>query len=109
MILQPKDCSAIVSKVYPSFDEAEQSFGCKITFTEPLAFRVVGTQLQANIVVDSIDNALLIPREYLDYNGQVQIKGDKEKTAVEARTISNEWVHVVNGLDETTVLTVKLD
>lgn len=101
--------TAEVSRIYPAFDEVEQSFSCKLTFRESLDFQVVGTQLQTNIVVDEVDNALLIPRQFLDYNGYVQVKGAKEKTRVETRTISNEWVHVVDGIDEQTVLTVALD
>jgi HlyD family secretion protein len=95
---------AQVSQVYPSFDEASQSFICKLSFTDTLDFTIVNTQLQSNIVVGSTKNALLIPRHYLDFSGNVQVKGKKEKTKVSVKFVSNEWVQVLDGIDENTVL-----
>lgn len=93
-----------VSEISPSFDEATQSFVCKITFTEPLQFTVVNTQLQSNIVIEKNQNALLIPSNYIDFASNVQVKGLKEKTRVTTKFVSNEWVQVLNGIDENTVL-----
>ena len=100
---------AVVSEIQPTFDEASQSFTAKLRFTDPLDFQIIGTQLQANIIVEHMDNALLIPRRYLDYSGNVQIKETGEKVAVKTKTVSNEWVHVLEGIDEDTELTVAID
>ncbi|OYQ37982.1 hypothetical protein CHU92_07095 [Flavobacterium cyanobacteriorum] len=93
-----------VDKIYPSFDEETQSFVCRIIFTEPVDFKVAQTQLQSNIVVARHDNALLIPRSYIDYNGYVQIKGRDEKTKVKTNFVSNEWVQVLEGINDSTTL-----
>lgn len=94
----------VVTEIYPAFDEVTQSFICKLKFTDSLDFTIVNTQLQSNIIVATTKNALLIPRNYLDFGGYVQIKGQKEKTKVETKFVSNEWVQVLAGIDENTVL-----
>jgi multidrug resistance efflux pump len=93
-----------VSEIYPSFDEATQSFICKITFSESLEFVIVNTQLQSNIVVEFTKNALLIPRNYLDFGGFVTIKDSDKKVKIVTKFSSNEWVQVISGIDENTVL-----
>lgn len=99
-----KNYIGVVSEILPSFDEDTQSFICKLTFKEPLDFTIVNTQLQANIVVGKTKKALLIPRNYVDFGGFVQIKGQKEKTKITTKFMSNDWVQVVSGIDENTVL-----
>lgn len=90
----------IVKEIQPSFDEATQSFICKIYFLDSLDFNIVHTQLQTNIVVGEQKNALLIPRNYIDFGGYVQVKGETQKTKVTTQFISSEWVQVLSGIDE---------
>jgi HlyD family secretion protein len=95
-----------LAAIYPSFDEGAQSFTCKIVFTDSLDFRIAGTQLQANIIVDEQKNALLIPRNYLDFGGNVMVKGKKEPVKVVTKFVSNNWVQVLSGIDgHTTIVT----
>jgi HlyD family secretion protein len=93
-----------VAEIYPSFDEATQSFICKITFSEPLDFHIINTQLQTNIVIDTQKNALIIPRNYLDYGGFVTVKSQKEPVKVTTNFVSNEWVQILSGISDTTIL-----
>ncbi len=93
-----------ISEINPSFDESSQSFICKIYFSEALDFTIVNTQLQSNIIVETTKNALLIPRNYIDFGGNVQIKGKDGKTRIITKFVSSEWVQVLNGIDENTVL-----
>jgi HlyD family secretion protein len=93
-----------IAEIYPSFDEATQSFICKITFNEPLNFMIVNTQLQSNIVVQITKNALLIPRKYVDFGGFVQLKESGKKVKITTKFNSNEWVQVVSGINENSVL-----
>jgi HlyD family secretion protein len=95
---------AIVGEIYPAFDEASQSFYCKLVFTDSLDFKISGTQLQSNITVGFQKNALLIPRNYLNFDGTVQIKGDKQPTKVVTNFVSTYWVQILSGITETTVL-----
>ncbi len=101
---QTKQYKAKVGEIYPAFDEASQSFYCKLVFTDSLDFKVSGTQLQSNIIVGFQKNALLIPRSYLNFDGTVQIKGEKQPTKVVTNFISTSWVQILSGITETTVL-----
>jgi multidrug resistance efflux pump len=103
-INKDKTYKGIVSEIYPSFDEATQSFICKITFNEPLDFTIVNTQLQSNITVGVNKNALLIPRNFVDFGGNVQIKDQKEKVKITTKFASSDWVQVLSGIDENTIL-----
>lgn len=94
----------VVTEISPAFDESTQSFICKIAFIDSLDFKIISTQLQSNIVVATSKNALLIPRNYIDFGGNVQIKGKNRKTKVETKFVSNEWVQILKGIDENTVL-----
>lgn len=93
-----------VIEILPAFDAQSQSFVCKIGFEEPLDFKIVNTQLEVNIITAHRENALLIPRRFIDYNGSVQIKGNSERTKVETAIVSDQYVEIVSGLNEDTVL-----
>ncbi len=99
-----KNYKGVVQQIEPSYDEEEQSFVCKIYLQDTLDFNIVNTQLQSNIVVGEQKDALLIPRNYIDFTGYVQVKGEEEKRKVETQFVSNNWVQVLSGIDENTVL-----
>jgi multidrug efflux pump subunit AcrA (membrane-fusion protein) len=102
-----KAYEAKVLEILPSFDENQQSFICKLKFSEKLDFAIVKTQLQSNITIDTQRNALLIPRNFLEYGGFVYVKNGKEreKVKVETNFISSDWVQILSGIDEKSVLT----
>lgn len=95
---------ATVSLIYPMFDEASQSFICEVVFTGAIPFTIVGTQLEANIIVGEKDNVLLIPRSYLSFTNTVHVKGEDDPRAVKVGILSTEWVEIVDGLSESDVL-----
>jgi len=98
-----------VAEILPAFNEQTQSFICKIYFSEPMDFNIINTQLQVNIITGISKNALLIPRNYLQYGNLVNIKGEKDPIKIETRFISSEWVQVLSGLDvNTTIITDKI-
>jgi HlyD family secretion protein len=99
-----KTYKAIVSEIYPAFDDATQSFICKLTFNEPLDFTIVNTQLQSNITVGVTKNALLIPRNFVDFGGNVQIKDQKDKVKITTKFASSDWVQVLSGINDNTIL-----
>jgi len=87
-----------VKEIYPSFDDASQSFYCKVVFLDSLDFKIAGTQLQVNIVIEKSPHALLIPRNYLEFDGTVKIKNRKDPVAVKTGFISTNWVNITEGL-----------
>jgi multidrug efflux pump subunit AcrA (membrane-fusion protein) len=94
---------AQINEIIPSFDEPSQSFICKAKFTEPVNFNVAGTQLQANITIAEKKNALVIPKTYLGYGNIVKVKG-KGDVVIKPGFVSGEWVEVLSGLDESSVI-----
>lgn len=99
-----KNYNGTVAEILPAFDDASQSFICKLSFTDSLDFKITGTQLQANIQIATRKNVMLIPRNYLGLDGTVQIKGKKESTKIETSMYSNEYVEVVSGISTSDVL-----
>ncbi|MCC6370013.1 MAG: HlyD family efflux transporter periplasmic adaptor subunit, partial [Bacteroidia bacterium] len=67
-----------VSRILPAFEDLTQSFICEVRFNQKPALQISGTQLQANIIIGNKNNALVIPRNYLDYGNKVMVKGNKE-------------------------------
>jgi HlyD family secretion protein len=99
-----KTYTAKVTEIYPSFDESTQSFICILSFEDVIDFSIINTQLQANIIVPKTKSALLIPRNFIDFGGYVQVKGKEGKVKVTTNFVSNEWVQIKSGIDENTVL-----
>jgi multidrug efflux pump subunit AcrA (membrane-fusion protein) len=100
-----RNYNAKVTEIYPAFDDQTQSFYCKVRFTDPLDFKISGTQLQGNIVIRDKNNVLVIPKNYLGYGNKVNVKG-KGLIVVETGFVSTEWVEILKGLDENTVITL---
>lgn len=92
--------TAYISKVYPYFNEQEQSYTVEARFTKMPTDVIAGTLLQANILVASRTNAMLIPRECLTLDGRVVLKRDDGLDTVLIKTgiISTEWVEALEGI-----------
>lgn len=101
-----KNYKGIITEIYPSFDNKTQSFYCKVKFKDSLSSAISGTQVQANIITSKKDNILVIPRNYLDFGNVVLVKG-KGKTKVTTGFVSNEWVEIIDGIDESTTIQVE--
>ncbi len=93
-----------INEILPSFDTQTQSFICKITFDNLLVFSLSGTQLEANILVGSKKNALLIPRNYLGFGNKVIIKGKENPVVIKTGIISSDWVEILSGLTKEDVV-----
>ncbi len=102
-----QNMEATITEIYPSFDKLSQSFYCRADFRDSLQFLISGTQIQANIVVDEKENAMVIPRSYLNYGNTVNVKG-KGIVVVETGIVSTEWVEIIKGLDENSTLVLDI-
>lgn len=98
-----KTYNGIVTEIYSAFDEQSQSFYCKVDFADVLELKISGTQLQGNIIIQNKENVLVIPRNYLGYGNKVKVNGIGE-IMVETGFISNDWVEILKGLDENSIL-----
>jgi multidrug efflux pump subunit AcrA (membrane-fusion protein) len=99
-----KSYQAGISKIYPAFDPKEQSFIAEARFVEPVANLKSGTQLQANIVIQRKELALVIPSNYLLPDDYVITSNKKEKVKVRVGIKTTEWAEIISGLDGTTTI-----
>jgi multidrug efflux pump subunit AcrA (membrane-fusion protein) len=95
-----KQYKGVVGEILPSFDQNNQSFYCKIFFSDSLDFKIAGTQLEANIIINDQKNALLIPRNFINYDGTVLLKGIAEPKRVITNFVGTEWVHIISGVKD---------
>jgi multidrug efflux pump subunit AcrA (membrane-fusion protein) len=99
-----KNYKGKVSEIYPAFDEQTQSFYCKVSFIEKPEFKIAGTQLQANIIIGTKKNCLVIPKNFLGYGNKVNVKG-KGLVSVETGFIANDLVEIKSGISDNDVIT----
>jgi multidrug efflux pump subunit AcrA (membrane-fusion protein) len=95
-----KTYEARITKIYPHFHEASQSYKVEARFLKEMPGLISGTQLQANVITNKKDNALLIPHVYLLPGDKVLVKHDKKADTVSITTgiVSDEWIEVLTGL-----------
>lgn len=89
---------ATIKQILPAFDETSRSFIIKAYFDEKLDFKITGTPLEANILIGTKKNALVIPLSYLGYGNKVMLSEDAKVITVKTGIISNEWAEIVSGL-----------
>lgn len=95
--------NATLSKIYPAFDDASQSYKVEARFSKIQPQIINGTLLQANIIVAKKSRALLIPRSSLSPDGKVLVKRDKKTDTIAVQTgiIATDWVEVLKGISTT--------
>lgn len=94
----------VVEEILPAFEEMSQSFICKVRFVKAPDISIMGTQLQANIIIGTRNRVFVIPRAYLDFGNKVIVKGKDMPVEIKTGFISNDWVEVISGLKEEDVL-----
>lgn len=93
-----KTFSAKVSKIYPGFNEAEQSYIIEARFIELPEQLFSGTQLQANIETTKREDILLVPSTYV-YNNTVRLENGQDQL-IETGFSNDEWTEVISGITE---------
>jgi macrolide-specific efflux system membrane fusion protein len=90
---------ASISKIYPAFDEIEQSYVVEAKFDSLPPKIFFGTQLQANIEIGKRKNILVIPTEFIQRANIVQLESGEERK-IETGMKNNSWTEVLSGLTE---------
>jgi len=98
-----KTYNAFISKIYPAFDDKQQSFFVEAKFVDLPENLLYNTQLQANIIVDEKSNALIIPAKFLVNENSVELKNGK-KIQIKKGISNNEFVEVLDGLTESQII-----
>ena len=93
-----KTYPAMITKIYPSFNSTEQSFVAEAGFDTIPRDLLNGTQLQANIIIGTKENALVIPSYCLMNDSFVLVKGSPGKRRVSVGIRTLEWAEVTAGL-----------
>ncbi len=95
--------SATITKIYPSFDENDQSFVVDAQFDSNYSNLVNGSQLQANVVIEERKNALVIPSRYIMQGDYILLNSQKKvKIQVGIRTL--EYSEVLSGINGSELL-----
>lgn len=94
---------ATVTKIYPAFDESEQSYLVEARFTERPERLFSGTQLQANIEVGSRTEVLVVPTDFILKGQYVLLEGGLEKQ-IEVGNKTKDWTEVISGISEADIL-----
>ena len=97
---------AYISKIYPAFDEQDQSFIAEATFTDKPERIFPGTQLQANIIIGKKEKTLIIPSAYLLKGDSVWVDSN-QKVPVQIGIKNGEWVEIVSGIDTSNRIVLK--
>ena len=95
-----KTYEAHISKIYPHFNETSQSYKVEARFEKEMPSLISGTQLQANIITNRKENAMLIPHVYVMSGNKVLVKRDKKNDTVTITTgiVSDDWIEVLSGI-----------
>ena len=95
-----KTYEARISKIYPHFNETSQSYKVEARFLVEMPGLISGTQLQANIITNKKEGALLIPHVYVGAGNKVLVKKDKgiDTAIITTGITSEEWIEVTSGL-----------
>ena len=87
-----------VEKIYPIMNERTSTFKVDARFLDTPPRLYPNLKAEANIVIQTKSNALIIPREYLDREGYVWISKD-EKRQVKTGLRDYRKVEILHGID----------
>lgn len=95
---------AKVSYIYPVMNEQDQTFRVDALFTNRAALSFIHSSIEANIIVQKKNKALVLPRTALTGNDSVwiQVKGNREKKGIQTGITTLEHVEIIAGLNEKT-------
>ena len=93
---------ATVSQIYPVMNEADQTFRVDAFFSDSVTMPYVHSSVEANILIQKKDHALILPRNLLISDDSVMVKaGGKNKTvAVKTGIMTLDDAEIISGVDE---------
>jgi len=104
---------AKVSCIYPVMNDQDQTFRVDALFDKQSALAFIHSSVEANIIVQKKNKALVLPRSALAGIDSVWIeqKGEKTKKRIQTGITTLNHIEITAGLDEKTpvVITVKND
>jgi multidrug efflux pump subunit AcrA (membrane-fusion protein) len=101
---------AKVTKIYPNMNQQDQTFKVEAEFAEGHEMNFVHTSVEANIITAQKEKALIVPKNVIQANDEVEVKGmGLNKRVKIKRGLENlEFVEIVEGdTDEIVIPVVK--
>ncbi len=89
---------ARISKIIPIMNERTKSFTVEALFTQAPPVLYPNLSFEANIVIQTKRNALLIPRNYL-FNDSVVTKANGEQAPVKTGLMDYQKVEILSGIE----------
>jgi HlyD family secretion protein len=96
---------AVVSYIYPVMNEQDQTFRVDALFSNQAALAFIHSSIEANIIVQKKNKALVLPRNVLLGNDSVWIQVKKnriKKMGIQTGISTLDHVEIISGLDEKT-------
>jgi HlyD family secretion protein len=94
----------IVTKIYPIMDARSKTFRVEAGFTKAPPRLFPNLTLEANIITQTKENALIIPRNFLFNDNQV-ITSDGDSIMVRVGIKTFQFVEILEGITSSTILT----
>jgi HlyD family secretion protein len=92
--------SAKLTHIYPLMNERTHTFTVKANFVEQPKVLYPNLSLEANIVLNTKKNAIVIPKEYL-VEGKYVLISEDEKKEVKTGLKDYKKIEIIEGLDST--------
>ena len=91
-----------VTRIYPLMNESDQTFRVDAAFTNNLQQPFIHSSVEANIIIQKKNNALIIPRKAMIGRDSVQIQqnGKAKTIAVKTGIQTLNDIEILSGLDE---------
>lgn len=104
-ILPDSIFEAKVTQIYPRLNRKEQAFTVDAAFIVEPNLKLSGLNAEANIIIQKREAVLTIPKSLLQ-NDSVWVKegGEEKLRKLKTGVSDNEWIEVISGIDENTVL-----
>jgi multidrug resistance efflux pump len=101
-ISSDKIYKARVTKVYPNMNSNNQSFRVDADFIEDPGLQFINASVEANIVLATKDNALVLPRQAVNAKDEVLVKslGTNKTVKIQKGLVNMSDVEVLSGVKE---------
>jgi HlyD family secretion protein len=95
---------AAVSYIYPVMNEQDQTFRVDALFVDQSGLSFIHSSIEANIIVQKKNKALVLPRSALTGKDSVwiQVKKNRKKTGIQTGITTLDHVEILSGLNEKT-------
>lgn len=96
---------AAITKIYPIMNERSKTFTVEATFLQSPEILYPNVTFEANIVLSTKENALLIPRNFV-FNDSLVLKSNKEKVIVKTGLKDYKNIEIISGLTQNDEITM---